>query len=106
MRRFLYLSGEVSSTALGHLEDDGRLGIASSLEGGNDGGRGGDVLELLLAARHSIKLVFDTYNGGNGKLVLASVLEESQDVIANDDTRLAAQNIGSTHFCEVVELIV
>jgi hypothetical protein len=44
----------------------------------------------------------DTYDGGNGKLVLASVLEESQDVIADDDTSLAAQNISDTHFCEVV----
>lgn len=38
--------------------------------------------------------------------MLASVLEESQDVIADDDTSLAAQDFGSTHFCEVLELIV
>lgn len=35
------LSSEVCSTTLGHLEDDWGLGIASSLEGCNDGrGRG------------------------------------------------------------------
>jgi hypothetical protein len=44
-----YLAGEVSGTALGHLEDDGSLGIAGSLERGDDGGGGGDVLEGLLA---------------------------------------------------------
>jgi hypothetical protein len=33
----VYLSGEVSGTALGHLQDDGRLGIASGLKGSNDG---------------------------------------------------------------------
>lgn len=41
-----------------------------------------------------------TYNGGNGEVVLAGVLEQGQDVIADDDTGLAAQDIGSTHFCE------
>lgn len=38
--------------------------------------------------------------------MLASVLEQSQDVIADDDTGLAAQDFGSTHFCEDLELIV
>lgn len=38
-----------------------------------------------------------TYNGRNGKLLLASVLEESQDIIADDDTRLSAQNVSNTH---------
>lgn len=46
-------------------------------------------------------LMRETYDGGNGELVLAGVLEQGQDVIADDDTGLAAQNIGSTHFCEV-----
>lgn len=39
-----YLTSEVSGTTLGELEDDGSLGIASSLEGSDDGGGGGDVL--------------------------------------------------------------
>lgn len=42
----------------------------------------------------------ETYNGGNGELVLAGILEQGQDVIADDDTGLAAQDISSTHFCE------
>lgn len=43
------LASEVGSTALGELEDDGRLGVAGSLERSDDGGGGGDVLELALA---------------------------------------------------------
>jgi hypothetical protein len=39
-----YLAGEESSTTLGNLEDNGAVLVASSLETGNDGGRGGDVL--------------------------------------------------------------
>lgn len=38
------LTGEVSGTTLGKLQDDGGLGIAGSLEGGNNGGGRGDVL--------------------------------------------------------------
>lgn len=39
-----YLASEVGGTALGELEDDGSLSIASGLEGSDDGGRRGDVL--------------------------------------------------------------
>lgn len=39
-----------------------------------------------------------TYDGRDSKLLLTSILEESQDIIANDDTRLSAQNISDTHF--------
>lgn len=38
------LTGEVSGTTLRKLQDDGGLGIAGSLEGGNNGGGRGDVL--------------------------------------------------------------
>ena len=41
-----YLAGEEGSTALGELQDDGGLGIASSLESSNDGGGRSDVLTL------------------------------------------------------------
>jgi hypothetical protein len=58
------LAGEVSSTTLGSLEDDGSLLVASSLEG-SDGSRGrSDVAS------------------GNGITIGASVLEKLQDVIA------------------------
>ena len=68
------LTGEVGSTTVGHLEDDGRLGIAGSLEGGNDGGGRGHV------------------DGGNGELLLLGVLEEGADIVANDDTGLAGED--------------
>lgn len=38
------LAGEVGGTTVGELEDDGALLVTSRLEGGGDGGRGGDVL--------------------------------------------------------------
>lgn len=39
-----YLSSEISGTTLGHLQDNGRLLIASSFKGRHDGGRGGYIL--------------------------------------------------------------
>ena len=45
-----YLSGEVGSTTLGELKDDGGLSIAGSLEGSDDSGRRGDVLKFLVLA--------------------------------------------------------
>lgn len=44
---------------------------------------------------------FQSYNGGDGELLLSGVLEESKDIIANDDARLAAQNISDTHIVAV-----
>lgn len=38
-----------------------------------------------------------THNGGDGELLLTSILKQLQNVIANDDARLAAQDISSTH---------
>lgn len=38
------LTGEESGTTLGDLQNDGALLVAGSLEGGDRGGRGGDVL--------------------------------------------------------------
>lgn len=58
------LAGEVGSTTLGSLEDDGSLLVAGSLEGSDGSGGRGDVAS------------------GNGKALLASVLEKLQDVIA------------------------
>lgn len=45
-----------------------------------------------------------TYNGGDGKLVLLSVVEKLQDIIANDDTGLAGEDVLATHVCRVVRL--
>ncbi len=56
------LTSEVCGSSLGHLEDDGRLGIAGCLEGCNDGRRGGYV------------------DSGDGVSLGLSVLEESVDL--------------------------
>lgn len=73
-----YLSGEVGSTTLRNLEDNGGLGIASSLEGSNDGGGGGDVLRVLSQHNKAITQGTSraTYDSGNRELVLAGILEE------------------------------
>jgi hypothetical protein len=68
------LTGEVSGTAVGELENDGRLGVTGSLERGYDGGGRGHV------------------DGGNGELLLLGVLEESADIVADDDTGLAGED--------------
>lgn len=64
------LSGKVSGTTLGDLEDDGRLGVAGGLEGGVGGGGGGDV------------------ESGDGKVVLTSVVEDLVDVLSGNDAGL------------------
>lgn len=38
-----------------------------------------------------------TYNGGNGIVVLLCMLEESQDIIADDDAGLSGENVLNTH---------
>lgn len=58
------LTGEVSGTTLGGLEDNRGLLVASGLEGSDDSRRRGDVAS------------------GKGVAVGASVLEKLQDVIA------------------------
>jgi hypothetical protein len=45
------LTGEESSTALGDLQDNGALLVTGSLEGSDNSGGGGDVLEELLVIR-------------------------------------------------------
>lgn len=77
------LAGKVGSTALRGLQNDGRLGVAGSLKRGDDSRAGGHV------------------DGGDGELVLAGVLEQSEDIIANDDTGLAGQNVLDTHIVVV-----
>ena len=90
-----YLSGKVGGTTLGHLQDDGAVLVAGSFERSDDGGGGGHVLFSQLSPMKSG--VCRTYNGGNGKLLLLSILEELEDVIADDDTSLAGQLLEDTH---------
>jgi hypothetical protein len=41
-----------------------------------------------------------THNGGDGELVLLSVVEQLQDIITHNDTALTGENVLDTHdFC-------
>lgn len=73
------LTGEVSGTTVGDLEDDGGFGVTGSLEGRDDDRGRSDV--------HS----------RNSEVVLLSILEETEDVITSDDTSLAGE-LKDTHF--------
>lgn len=101
---YVYLSGEVGGTTLGHLEDDRRFGIASSLERSNDGGGGSAVLQDRLAI-----VIFwsdsNAYNSWDSKLVLLSVVEELEDIVSNNNTGLAAENVESTHNCSCMRVL-
>jgi hypothetical protein len=38
-----------------------------------------------------------TYNGGDSELLLLGVLEETEDIVTDDDAGLAAENFSDTH---------
>lgn len=78
------LTGEVSGTTLGNLEDDWGLGVTGSLESSNASRGGGNV------------------DSWNSELLLLSVLEERVNVVSVDDAGLL-ENCWGRH-CEV-ELI-
>ena len=42
-----------------------------------------------------------TYDGGDGELLLPRILEQLEDVVADDDARLPAENVRGTH-CELL----
>lgn len=73
------LTGEVGSTTVGQLQDDGAFLVASSLESRDNHRRGGDV------------------DGRDGKVLLLGVFKKTQDVIASDDTSLAVELREDTH---------
>jgi hypothetical protein len=79
-------------TDLGHLEDDRRLGIASSFESCDNSRRRRNV-DLEVTHQHSSPTPYirDTYRRDRITLLLA-VLEQGEDIIANDDL----QHISST----------
>ena len=79
---FEYLSAKVGAAALRDLKDDGGFLGLRSFKRSNCGGGRRDI------------------DGRDGKLVVPSVLEEGQDIISDDYTLLAAQNIGDTHSCD------
>lgn len=46
----------------------------------------------------------ETHNGGDGELLLLSILEETQDIVTDDDARLAVQLFKDTHYEDLYEL--
>lgn len=92
------LASKVSGTTLRHLKNDGRLRVSRSLKRSHNGGGGGNVL-VELVYEHHIGGAIGSYNGWDSKLVLLRIVEKLQDIISNDDTRLAAEDILSTHGC-------
>lgn len=93
------LTGEESGTTLGDLQNDGAVLVAGSLEGGDRGGRGGDVLSRVsfVLSRCLALMVWKTHDGGESKVLLLSVLEETENIVTDDDTGLAAQLLKDTH---------
>ena len=39
-----------------------------------------------------------TYDGGDGEVVLLGILEETEDIVADDNAGLAGENVLDTHF--------
>lgn len=46
----------------------------------------------------------ETHNGGDGELLLLSILEETQDIVTDDDASLAVQLFKDTHYEDLYEL--
>jgi hypothetical protein len=102
--RVSYLSSKVGSTTLRDLEDDGAVLVASSLKASNDSGGRGDVLYSAISISSLCTGTScascngqSTYNGGNSIAVLLGVLEETEDVITDDDAGLAGKLLKDTH---------
>jgi hypothetical protein len=97
------LTGEESGTTLRNLQDDGAVLVASSLEGSDDGGGGGNVLYQVSLRVHTFTRESGesrdggTYDGGESELLLLSVLEETENVVTDDDTGLAVKLLKDTH---------
>jgi len=71
-----------SSTALRHLENNGRVRISGSFESRNSGRARSDV------------------HGRDGEVLLLCVLEELANIFADNDTSLALENVFDTHNCD------
>ena len=65
-------------------------------------GRRGLALSCFEALGRPV-LACNTYNGGESKALLLSVLEETEDVITDDDTGLAGKLLKDTH-CDSFEV--
>lgn len=95
-----YLSGEECGSTLGHLQDDWGLVVASGLESSYDSRGGGNILSAMsICSSSRRRKTTNTYDGWDGKVVLLGVVEELEDIITNDDTGLASEDVLATHLC-------
>jgi len=69
------LAAEVLSTTLAHLDDDRALLVFCSLQCGDNGGRGSHI------------------DSWDSKLLVVSVLEKGEHIVADDDTGLALEDV-------------
>lgn len=65
----------ILDSPLAHLENERALLLLGSLESSNHCGRRGDI------------------DGGDSKLLLVAVLEEGENIVADDDTGLALKDV-------------
>jgi len=80
---------DILDLPLAHLENERALLLFRSLEGSNNCGRRGDI------------------DGGDSKLLLMAVLEESENIVADNDTGLALENVlAGRHFVRGCGLVV
>jgi hypothetical protein len=77
----MYLSCEVRSSTLGHLQDDGSFSIASGLERSDNGRRGGDVLWQVVSSRTEISRgSVVTYDSWNCEVVFLGIVEKLENL--------------------------
>jgi len=69
------LTAEVLGTTLAHLEDERTLLVFGSLQCGNNSGRGCHI------------------DSRNSKLLVVSILEESEHIVTDDDTGFALKDV-------------
>jgi len=69
------LTAEVLGTTLAHLDDDGTLLVLRSLQCGDNSGRGSHI------------------DSWDSELLVVSVFEESEHIVADDDTGLALEDV-------------
>jgi hypothetical protein len=55
-----------------------------------------EVTFWFISARNERRME-DAYNGRNGKVLLLGILEQTEDVIADDDAGLAGELLEDTH---------
>jgi hypothetical protein len=90
------LTGEVGSTTLGDLQNDGAVLITGSFERSDNGGGGGDVLRWLVTPHWDL-LTVRTHDGGDSELLLLGVLEETENIVADNNAGLAVKLFKDTH---------